>query len=71
MSYPAAECHTGHDVTSELGRATGELSQRPSTDVIEHIFTLVEKGLRNARAIRTFFDVEYSQVSKHCALDLV
>ena len=71
MSYPAAECHTGHDVTSELGQATGEPSQPPSRDMIEHVFTLVEKGLRDARAIRTFFGVEYSQVSKYCALDLV
>ena len=28
FSYPTAECHTGHDVTTETGKLAGELSQR-------------------------------------------
>ncbi|XP_065197955.1 uncharacterized protein LOC135829475 [Sycon ciliatum] len=28
VSYPTAECHTGHDVTTETGKLAGELSQR-------------------------------------------
>ena len=37
----------------------------------EHYDDVERDWPRNARAMRTFFDVEYSQVSKHCALDLV
>ena len=62
VSYPNAKSHTRHDVTSELGQLTGELSQRLSKPVIDSIFNFVEKGLRDARAIRTFLVVEYSKV---------
>ncbi|XP_065198746.1 uncharacterized protein LOC135830417 [Sycon ciliatum] len=55
VSYPTAECPTGHDVTTETGKLAGELSPA----VIGRIFTMVENGLRDARAMHTIFKVEF------------
>eukprot|EP00117_Sycon_ciliatum_P030213 scpid77271/ scgid0065/ len=63
VSCPTTVSHTGHDCQSWKGKMAGELSQRLSKEVIQHILQFTEKGLRDARAIQTFFSIEYSKES--------
>ena len=60
LQYPlsAGQCHPGHDVTTMLGKAASQLSQRVHPSVIARIKECVVAGLRSPRDISNVLKME-------------